>query len=142
MDPLGDALLDVLRIGIELHSARALERLERADHRGELHAVVGGGCLAAPELFFGIFKAKEDAPSARTRVAAAGAVAVDLDHILSHGSCGCGASAAARSLPGRDAGRAPGATRASRGACRAPASLPAPRRCRRRSATSAPRPSP
>src|SRR5258706_12563144 len=140
MDPLGDALLDVLRIGIELHSARALERLERADHRGELHAVVGGGRLAAPELFFGIFKTKEDAPSARTRVAAAGAVAVDLDHVIRHGdSCG---SAAARSLPGRDAGRAPGATRASRGACRAPASLPAPRRCPRRSATSAPRPSP
>src|SRR5882672_4620257 len=41
VDPGGDALLDILRIGVELDVARALQRLERADHRGELHAVVG-----------------------------------------------------------------------------------------------------
>src|ERR1041385_9290456 len=41
-DPLRDALHHVERIGVEADLARALERVERADYRGQLHPVVGG----------------------------------------------------------------------------------------------------
>src|SRR6185503_20169863 len=41
VDPRGNPLLDVLRIGVEIDLARALQRLERADDRDQLHAVVG-----------------------------------------------------------------------------------------------------
>src|SRR5580658_2573631 len=48
--PLGDAGLHVLAVGVQLDPAGALQRLQRLDGRGELHAVVGGGRLAAPDL--------------------------------------------------------------------------------------------
>src|SRR5438105_7496350 len=41
-DPLRDSFHHVERVGVQAHPARTLERVERADHRGELHAVVGG----------------------------------------------------------------------------------------------------
>src|SRR3972149_5795062 len=50
LEPLGDALLDVLGIGEDLDSTGALQRLQRTDDRGELHAVVGGVGLAAEQL--------------------------------------------------------------------------------------------
>src|SRR5689334_23716367 len=74
VDPRGNTLLDVLRIGVEANMARTLERLERADHRGELHAVVGGRRFAAPELLFLLLVPEDDSPSARARVPAASAV--------------------------------------------------------------------
>src|SRR5258708_18706234 len=39
--PFADALLHVLRIGVDLDPARRLERFQRADDRGDLHAIVG-----------------------------------------------------------------------------------------------------
>src|SRR6185369_12561033 len=59
VDPLGDAFLDVLRIGVEADPARARQRLERADHRGELHAVVGGRGFPAPQFLFFILKTEK-----------------------------------------------------------------------------------
>src|SRR5437870_8795413 len=40
MDPFGDAAAQVLAVGMEIEDARALERLERRDGGGELHAIV------------------------------------------------------------------------------------------------------
>src|SRR6266850_1664875 len=70
-DPLRDALHHVERIGVQAHPARTLERVERADHRGELHPVVGGLRLAAPELLFRALGAQQGAPAAGARIAAA-----------------------------------------------------------------------
>src|SRR5262249_56627669 len=85
-DPLRDALHHVERIGVEPDLARALERVERADYRRELHAVVGGLRLAAPELLLGPLGAQQRAPAAGAGIAAAGAVAVDLDDFIGHRS--------------------------------------------------------
>ena len=46
--PFGDALQHVLRIGVQLHRAAALQRAERLDRGRELHAVVGGRRLRRP----------------------------------------------------------------------------------------------
>src|SRR3954468_768364 len=75
VDPLRDALLHVDRVGVEPHAARALQRLERADHREQLHAVVGRGRLAAPELLLFSLVAQDRAPAAGTGVAATSAIA-------------------------------------------------------------------
>src|SRR5436190_16198744 len=100
VDPGGDALLYVERVGVKPHAARTLERLERADDRHELHAVVGGLGFAAVDLFLGATLAASQpqyrTPAARPGIAAAGAVAVDLHDIVSAhgGSCGCAATPA------------------------------------------------
>ena len=47
---VGDAVLHVLAVGVERHLAAALSAGQRLDHRGEFHAVVGGGALAAEQL--------------------------------------------------------------------------------------------
>src|SRR5688572_1655959 len=96
-DPLRDALHHVQRIGVEAHPARALERIEGPDHRRELHPVVGGLRFPAPEFLLYAFRAEQRAPAAGAGIAAAGAVAVDLDHLIGHagswrGRCSSGAS--------------------------------------------------
>src|SRR5262245_28430748 len=139
VDPLGNALLDVLRIGMEPDPARALERLEGADHRHELHAVVGRRRLAATGLFFLILVSKNKTPSSRPGIPPAGAVGKDFHELIAHGACAFAATPARRP---RGGGRAPSARPASRAACPAPASRPGPRRFRPRSATIAPRLSP
>src|SRR5690242_14636161 len=83
VDPALDAVLDVLRVEIELDVARALQRLERANDGGELHAVVGRVPLAAVELLLAAVEDQERSPPARTRIALARAVGVDDDRPLS-----------------------------------------------------------
>src|SRR3979409_2605546 len=102
MHPIRDPLRHIQGIGIELHSAGTLERLEGADRRGELHAVIGGVGLAAVELALGSPGAQQHAPAARARIAAACPVAEDLHHLSIHESCESAASSA----------RAPAAARA------------------------------
>src|SRR5262245_60111561 len=77
--PLGDALLHVLRVGVELDAARALQRRECLDHGRELHAVVGGPGLAAEELALGAVAFEDGTPAPGTGVALARAVGVDDD---------------------------------------------------------------
>src|SRR5690349_8984057 len=101
VDPARDAFLHVLRVGVEAHAARFLQRLERADDRHELHAVVGGRRLAAPELPLLSLVAQHRAPAARAGIAPARAVAVDLHDVIAHGASACGAS------PARASGAAP-----------------------------------
>src|SRR5258708_6516098 len=75
--PFADALLHVLRIGVDLDPARRLERFQRADDRGELHAIVGRLRLAAEQLPFLTVNLQDRAPASPTRVALAGSVGVD-----------------------------------------------------------------
>src|SRR5690606_34615386 len=56
---------------------------QRHDRGGQLHAVVGGHGLAAAELALAAAVAQQRCPAARTRVAEAGAVGMDLD-LLAH----------------------------------------------------------
>src|SRR5689334_8699811 len=93
VDPGRDALLHVERVRVHAHAAGPLERLERPDDGHELHAIVGRARFAAVDLLFGAFRPQDGAPAARAGIAAAGAVAVDLDDIVSGhgGSCGCAA---------------------------------------------------
>src|SRR5438309_2133495 len=65
MHPFRDPLRHVQGIGIDLYSAWARQRLESADHRGELHAVIRGVGLAAIELALGAPGAQQHAPGAR-----------------------------------------------------------------------------
>src|SRR5947207_15908731 len=76
--PLRDPAPHVFGIGVETRLHRALQRLERANHRGELHAVVGRHGLGALELLLALARLEERPPAARPRIAAAGAVGVDL----------------------------------------------------------------
>ena len=46
-NPLGDAILDIGAVGIEIDFAGTFQRVERRDGRQQLHAVVGGISLAA-----------------------------------------------------------------------------------------------
>src|SRR5688572_6615571 len=50
MDPLADPELDILGIGMQFHPGAGLERLQRANDRQELHAVVGCQTLSAVKL--------------------------------------------------------------------------------------------
>ena len=70
-----------LRIGVQAHAARALERFERADDRHQLHAVVGRRGFAAVELAHAAAATQERAPAADARIALARAVGVDLDDV-------------------------------------------------------------
>src|SRR5690606_30123826 len=78
LNPLGHALLNVLRVGGEDDLARTLQGLERDDRAHELHAVVGGLELAAGESLCHAIEAEEDAPAAWPWVARDGAVGEDL----------------------------------------------------------------
>src|SRR5688572_2855807 len=109
VDPLRDALLHVLRVGVQAHPAGPLERLERADHGRELHAVVGRSRLAAPQLLLHALRAQQRSPAARAGVAPAGAVAEDFHGLfIRHSSCAISGG----SGKARGAAPAPGATSA------------------------------
>jgi tetratricopeptide (TPR) repeat protein len=79
VNPALDAVLDVLRIGVELDVALAAQRFERANDRGELHPVVRGIGLAAEQLLFATSEREQRTPAAGTRIALACAVGVDRD---------------------------------------------------------------
>src|SRR5207245_6531241 len=78
--PLRDPAPHVFGIGVEARLHRALQGLERANYRGELHAVVGRQGLGALELLLALARLEERPPAAGPRIAAAGAVGIDLDH--------------------------------------------------------------
>src|SRR5690606_10005160 len=87
--PLGDALLQIRRIRIELHAARLLQRLERPNRGRHLHAVVRRQPFAAAELLDAAAVAQHDAPSARPGVAAASPVREGLDFLHSRSGFFC-----------------------------------------------------
>ncbi len=76
---LGNAAPDVLRIGVELHPARPLQRPQRADGRLKLHAVVGRLGIVASQHTFALSGPQNRRPAANARVRVGAAVAVDND---------------------------------------------------------------
>ncbi len=50
VDPLGDALANVLTVQKQCHFARPLEGLQGFDHRRQFHSVVGGLQFAAKQF--------------------------------------------------------------------------------------------
>jgi hypothetical protein len=102
VDPLADALLHVLRIGVHPRRHRALQGAQGLDHGGHFHAVVGSDLLAAEQFPFGIALAQDCAPAAGAGIAAAGAVGKDFYHWSTR--CVIDTSALARSLRSCHAG--------------------------------------
>src|SRR5437660_8356751 len=78
--PLRDPAPDVFGIGVEPRLHRALQGLERANYRGELHAVVGRQRLGALQLLLALARLEERPPPPGPRIAAAGAVARHPEH--------------------------------------------------------------
>src|SRR5512132_18166 len=79
LDPLLDAVLHVLRIEIQIDVGAALQRLERANDRGEFHPVVRGLALATEEFALAPIANQQRAPTARTGIAFARPVGIDDD---------------------------------------------------------------
>src|SRR5262245_48595736 len=74
VDPFGDAFAQVVAVGVEPHLARPLQCLQPTDGGHQLHAVVGGGGLAARQLALAAAQSQNRGPAARARVSAAGAI--------------------------------------------------------------------
>ena len=85
LDPLGDALAQILAVGEQAPRHRPLQRLECRDRRHQLHAVVGRQRLAAGQLAALAAPGQDRTPAAWAGIAAAGAVGVDLDRRLFRG---------------------------------------------------------
>src|SRR5438309_596251 len=141
--PLTDALLDVLRVGVHRHLARRLQRLERPDYGGEFHTVVGGIGFATEKFPLVPARFDQRTPSARARVALAGTVRINANdfsaaRVFRHAVRFPSASPG----PGPPWGRACRASSGSPGASRRRVSPRERRRRRRRSATSGLPPSP
>ena len=99
----------VLRVGVQLYLAGALEGLERGDDAHEFHAVVGGALVAARELEHVLLAgrggvAQYGAVASVSGVAARGAVGVDDDFQGSSCKVVC-AGAIIRRYRGRHGGR-------------------------------------
>src|SRR2546423_2356325 len=74
VDPLGDTATHILAVGIKLDDAGTLQRFERRDGGGELHAVVGRMRFAAFQLPLVTVPGEHRGPTAGPRISRAGAV--------------------------------------------------------------------
>ena len=79
MHPARNTVADIGRIGEYPHAAAAFQRLQRHDRRGQFHAVIGRGHIAAGKRFLGITGAQHNAPAPWARIAATGPVGIG-DH--------------------------------------------------------------
>ncbi len=86
------AIAEVLTIGVQIDPARPLERFKRGNGGHQLHAIVGGVCLTAFELFLVVAEGEDRAPAARAGIARTGAVSMNDDmrqplrRFFAHGS--------------------------------------------------------
>jgi hypothetical protein len=74
MNPSGNAVLQVIRIGDNLHLALLLQCTQALYRRLQLHAIVGGLALGTVNLFLLVAKAQDARPAAGPGVADAGPV--------------------------------------------------------------------
>src|SRR5262249_35810311 len=79
VNPLRDAVLQILGVGNHFHFAAFFDRAEAFDRGAEFHAVVGGVRLGAPHLLFVFVVAQDRRPTSRSRIAKACAVSDQLD---------------------------------------------------------------
>src|SRR5258706_328711 len=77
VDPRLDAVLDVLRIGVDRYPTAAFEAGERLNDRGHFHPIVGRVRLASKQFALSAVALEQGAPAARARIAFAGAIGVD-----------------------------------------------------------------
>src|SRR5262245_51951443 len=85
VDPLHDAVAQVLAVGVNVDDARTTERLERRSCGRQLHAIVGGERLATFEFLIVTAGERDRGPAARALIRRAGAVGIDGDMRLGHG---------------------------------------------------------
>ena len=77
--PVIQGVHDILTVGIKLHGARLLERLEPFDDARELHAVVRRVLFAAGELLDAVSVAQDGRPAAGAGIAGACPVGIQND---------------------------------------------------------------
>lgn len=77
VDPAGNTLADVLRIGIELDPAWLGERVEGLDSRSEFHLVIGDVWRAAEQFFLFALELQDSTPATRAGIALAGPIGID-----------------------------------------------------------------
>src|SRR5215510_14046464 len=79
VNPLHDAVAQILAVGMEIDQARPIQGLQGRNRSQEFHAIIGGVRLAALELLLVVAEGKDRAPAARPRIAGTGSVGVDDD---------------------------------------------------------------
>ena len=84
--PLGDAVHDVLGVGVQHDAAWALERIQGFNRSHHFHAIVGGLGFAAMQRLAVLAGNQQRTPATRARITSAGAVGIDLN---SWGQNGC-----------------------------------------------------
>lgn len=72
--PFGDALLDILGIGVKCYTAGFFQGFQSADGGHQFHPVIGGETFAAGQFFFGRAVKQERTPPTRTGIAGTGAI--------------------------------------------------------------------
>src|SRR5260370_30183525 len=78
VDPGGDAVLHIFRIGDHFDFALFAERFQPLNRRGEFHAVIGGVLLRIPYFFLLIVEAQDGGPTVGSGITEAGAIGADL----------------------------------------------------------------
>ncbi len=74
--PAGNALLNIVGVGIQFDLAGRLEGVQSFYGGGQLHAVIRGVDLTTVEFTLGVVGCQQGAPTARSWIASAGAVGV------------------------------------------------------------------
>ena len=85
MDPFADALLYILRIGVDAGLHRLREPLQRLYHREQLHTIVGRGRLTATKFRFLPVNTQQHTPASWPGVSTTGAICIDVDHVIPQG---------------------------------------------------------
>src|SRR5690349_5194140 len=79
VDPLGNAVADIIAVGVKLDPAWLGESVEALDRRLELHPVVGCQRLAADDFLLPAAGANQRRPSAWAGISPAGTVGENLN---------------------------------------------------------------
>src|SRR5262249_33727680 len=79
VNPGGDPVLHVFRIGDHLHLATHFQRAQTLDGSGQFHAIVGGVRRTTPQLFVMLAMTEDRRPPPRTGIAETGSVSDDLN---------------------------------------------------------------
>src|SRR5690606_4200106 len=84
MQPFGNATAQILRIGVDLDRARALQGGESLDGGRQFHSVVGRGGFPAFEFLYRPVMDEQSAPAARPGIARTGSIR-PYRHACTHG---------------------------------------------------------
>jgi len=79
LDPRGDSVLHILRIGDYLHFTTFLQGAKALDCSAQLHTIVGGVRLGAVHFFLQLTVAENTRPPAGTRISETSAIGDELN---------------------------------------------------------------